>query len=542
MRSSWLDPATWADAFRMSADELSAIPNRLVAQSPQLRTTTSEWVVILLLASAALVPRVFMAYRIPTICTDGSLYVSLAESREKGEIRNGAPHFNGLYTRVLAALHTAGMSWETAGRVWGVGCGTLVVLPLYGWVRRQFNRRTAAVACIAYAAQAKLIEWSPELIRDQTFWLLFTLAIYLMWRATTEVRVLFHCGAVLAILSATLTRFEGAFLVIPYVWWGVVRMVRVREQRFRLALGLSMLVLLPTAGLLWTGKIERALQVATAVFYVDPWERVVAWWSGVPKAGAAPSTDVATTSASRISTPLVRKYVLNVFRSLTVVTAVFVLIGILYYPQLLYRSDHAPVLIVCLAIMAGIWIHLWYSGGEVSSRYGLSVAILAARAAAVGLMRSADDLARRVAHFRPVLCVRAALVPPTLLIVAGCVEALSTRYESRIAKAEVGRWIRQNYGDGSRLAGCDEQLPIVGFYAKASPTTLRTEQGVTDLIRQIREAHPDVVLLSALPFSDEARRRMLDETAAMGLQRASPELTVALRPDTIVLSRDTRRR
>ena len=64
---------------------------------------------------------------------------------------------------------------------------SLTVLPLCGWVRRQFNDQTALLAGVLYAAHPVFIQWSPELIRDPTFWLLFMLTLYLLWRAVTEV-------------------------------------------------------------------------------------------------------------------------------------------------------------------------------------------------------------------------------------------------------------------------------------------------------------------------------------------------------------------
>ena len=93
-----------------------------------------------------------------------------------------------VYPVILLLLHRLGLDWELAAMLWGVVVSSLVVLPLWGWVRRQFDDRVALVACLLYAVHPKFIEWSPEAMRDQTFWLLFMLAIYWLWRAVTEVR------------------------------------------------------------------------------------------------------------------------------------------------------------------------------------------------------------------------------------------------------------------------------------------------------------------------------------------------------------------
>jgi len=108
-----------------------------------------------------------------------------------------------------------GLDWELAAGLWGVTVSSLVVLPLWGWVRRQFDDRVALVACLLYAVNPKFIEWSPEVMRDPTFWLLFMLAIYWLWRAVTEVRYAYFIAAGTAIILASLTRIEGLFLLIP---------------------------------------------------------------------------------------------------------------------------------------------------------------------------------------------------------------------------------------------------------------------------------------------------------------------------------------
>ena len=82
----------------------------------------------------------------------------------------------------LAGLHRLGFDWETAAEFYGVLLSTLAVLPLFGWVRRQFDDRVATVACLLYAFHPKLIEWSPEAVREPSFWFFFLLALYLAMR------------------------------------------------------------------------------------------------------------------------------------------------------------------------------------------------------------------------------------------------------------------------------------------------------------------------------------------------------------------------
>ncbi|HEX5443468.1 MAG TPA: hypothetical protein VFW87_06555, partial [Pirellulales bacterium] len=109
------------------------------------------------LALAALVlfcaaPRGVAAWKLDTLCKDGVFYVQLAEGFERGDLEAGLGRLRlNTYPLILAGLHRAGLDWELASRLWGVAVSSLVVLPLFGWVRRQFDDRTAVCACFLYA-------------------------------------------------------------------------------------------------------------------------------------------------------------------------------------------------------------------------------------------------------------------------------------------------------------------------------------------------------------------------------------------------------
>lgn len=144
---------------------------------------TSTRRIMLLLFAVTLLPRFVMAWLIPTICPDGTTYVAVATwIEEQGTYYRRDLGVN-LYPLILAALHKAGLGWPLAAKLWGVVCASLVVLPLYGWVRRMFDDRIALCAGLLYAFHPKLIEWSPEMVREQTFWLLAALVWYAAWRA-----------------------------------------------------------------------------------------------------------------------------------------------------------------------------------------------------------------------------------------------------------------------------------------------------------------------------------------------------------------------
>ena len=178
-----------------------------------------------LLVLLCLVPRAFMAWKIGGLCPDAVVYIQVAESFDKGLLHEGKYHRFGLnlYPVVLMLLHRSGLDWELAGKLWNVMISCLTVLPLYGWVRRQFDDRVALAAGCLYAMHAELIRWSPEGIRDPTFWFFMVLSLYLLWRAVTEVRLPLFLSGGLALALAAMTRSEGLFLLVPLLLWSFWR-------------------------------------------------------------------------------------------------------------------------------------------------------------------------------------------------------------------------------------------------------------------------------------------------------------------------------
>ncbi len=165
---------------------------------------------------ACLIPRVLLAMRLSSICPDGVLYIGLAKALNEGRLHQAFEIMNlNIYPVVLMFLNRLGLSWEMGGMIWGILISCLVVLPLFGWVRRQFDDTVALTACLLYAVQPVFIQWSPEIIRDPTFWLFFTLSLYLLWRAVIEVRIGLSLAAGLAVTLAILTRFEGLIALDP---------------------------------------------------------------------------------------------------------------------------------------------------------------------------------------------------------------------------------------------------------------------------------------------------------------------------------------
>jgi hypothetical protein len=490
-------------AFSVFAQPLPAdYPDGLrepVSSRPRL--SVSGWVLLALFV-ACLVPRGLMSLKVASVCPDGTLYIRLAQALEAGNFRAGFEEMSvNTYPVILMLLHRAGLDWETAGKLWGVLMASLTVLPLWGLARRQFDDRVALVACVFYAFHSRLIEASPELIRDPTFWFLFTLTLYLMWRAVTEVRLDLYLLSGLTFGLSFLTRFEGLFLLIPLVFWTGRRMLALAEARRRLALGLVLTVslcpaILVMVNLLWLGDASHWELMRTR-----PLELVHLWLGNL--VGRQP--DTATGIACGFADPASRMgygeiawcFIHNGEGGLTPVFALLMFGGLWAWRRVWLRGDHQPLFYVSLTICAGIWIHLWCSQGT-SYRYLFPIVIMGSLFAALGMLSLASRLsgvAGRLLGRSPQW--QAAIAAAMLIGVStlGTADALTSNYGFRRGEPELARWIQERYGPQPVILGSEGVTPVIGYYAQARCHAFPAATSDGIVLASMQQCHPDVILL-----------------------------------------------
>jgi hypothetical protein len=478
-------------------------PNHLAEPEPQRRTLApaGRWIVLLLLA--CLVPRVVMAWCIPSINPDGALYIHLARALDAGDLRGGMQGMN-VYPIILMGLHRAGLSWELAAKFWGVLVSTLVILPLFGWARRQFDDRVALVACFLYIVHPKFIELSPEVIRDSTFWLLFALSLYLQWRAITEVRIGLFLLAAAATVAACLTRFEGLYLYLPLGLWSLYRFLALRTNRGRLALGALLAVTALPALVLGVNLVWHQARGEWLLPRLDPLERVLHWvqsmLAGTPHLESAPAD--AAMAGSLSFRRMLWVFFPHMTRGLSPALALLMFGGMWKYRKIWARRDHQALFYTSLVVMLGNWIQLWYDQ-RMCFRYALPIALIASVFAALGLLSLSDWLVSLAERLR--LSDRArrlALVGPSVLVAAlglgAAVYATEQSLAARGVAVTLGHWLRDRC-QSPVLVGPEGLTPVTSFYADGRAClTYRLDSGNEDSVALlVEQAHPDVVLLHA---------------------------------------------
>ncbi|MBL9094460.1 MAG: glycosyltransferase family 39 protein [Planctomycetaceae bacterium] len=524
----------FASLFVLTDAERAGFPNRLVdRQRPAL---PQAWRTLVLLMLIALGPRLLVAVRIPTPCVDGTRFIGLAEAWQAGDLAPSIYNFN-LYPPILAGLHHCGLSWEAAAKVWGLICSVLTVLPLFGWIRRTFNDRVAVVGCLLYAGHSELVEWSPEMVRDQTFWLLFTTCLYCQWRAATEpgplsYRHFFLVGWLLPLSAAV--RFEGLFLLLPLLAWCRRRAAFSKAEGVRIRRGLIVFALVP-ATLVALAVLFGGDQFRDRLLYLAPWRRVVVAWRSV--FGAA---DVVTPAAilgedaRLVSSVLTLKFLTVLERGVDGLFALVLAIGFAANLRLFCRSDQRPILFVGLIIAAGIWVHLWFTGGA-SSRYSLPIVILGVRCAALGVMQLGTWgglFLARTGYSRII-----PLATATWVLLAGWYSAATTDFTGRRVVAELGERIRRDFGDDRIVVGCEEQLPLIGYYADARivPLTWKAEPAL--LLEEIVRAEADIVVLPRRGTTPESLAAVRKRQSQLKLAEIDLADDPRLRDELVVLAR-----
>jgi hypothetical protein len=486
-------------AFSSFAESLPAdYPNRLrepAAFRPKL--SGGGWIPLALFLGC-LVPRALMSLKIGSVCPDGTLYIRLAEALGAGNFRGAFEEMSvNTYPAILMLLHRAGLEYELAGKLWGVLMGSLAVLPLWGLVRRQFDDRVALLAALIYAFHPRLIEASPELIRDPTFWCFFTLTLYLLWRAVTEVRLTWFLLSGLTFGLSFLTRVEGLFLLIPLVLWTAHRLFGLHAGRARLALGVLLVVgLFPTLllvmNLVWFHDSARWVLIRTR-----PLELAQFWVGSLFGHQPDPLRDVAYGFAETSSRMDFRQsawfFLHNGETGLTPVFALLMFGGLCAWRRVWLRSDHRPLLYVSLAICAGIWIHLWCSQGT-SHRYLFPIVIMGSPFAALGLLSLAAWIGR-VTHHESAWQRRLIAGAVAGMALLGMADALSSQYGFRQAEPRLGQWIVERYGPQPVILGSEGVTPVISYYAHAQCHAFPASTCDGIVIASVEQLHPDVVLL-----------------------------------------------
>jgi hypothetical protein len=513
---------------------------------------TGNWLPLTALFALCLLPRAVMAFRVPGICPDGVLYIRLGKAFEAGrlDLFLADIRFN-IYPLILSALHQAGLGWETAGTTWGVVISSCTILPLYGWIRRAFDDRTALGAGFLYAVHPGLVRWSVEIVRDSTFWFLLAASVYLLWRAMTELRWRWFLAAGTTIALACLTRMEGLALFLLLAAWSLWR---VRQG----AVSPSPLLPFPPSscltvrlllgGLICVSVYPLALLAINQLWYQGNVTDLVRTQPADLARDWARSTITGERETTNLGRPdlgpplpawkLAERYATGLFKGFSAIYLLMLGFGLAaarsYFSGGRSKRQLSALMLALASvagpILLGIWIHLYWSR-EAGPRYFFPIVMLVSPLASAGLWRLLDaaragagtaaqrwsalagywskHLTLRLHRGMSAPRLRFGLLISAIAVVQMLV-AFSGDTRSRAAAVEVGQWVRQRYGPAVRIFGPDGLTQVAAHFAEARSDSYSEYAKTAAVVRRLNRFRPVVVLLAA-----DDRRPREDITAQL---------------------------
>ncbi len=424
-----------------------------------------------------LIPRLWAGTLHDILSPDAVSHLRWAEALEAGNTI-GAFKYTGLnlYVPILLALKCFPCHWVVAAKWWSVAMAILAILPLYGWIRRQFNETLALLGCGFYALHPVLIHDSPLVGRDSTFWLIFSLGLYTSWRAISELRYRWFVAFGLVFAMAIHVRTEGWLLAPLLLMWLFFRLLQAPGRRLTIGLAaLTALAIGPICG----ASISKAVFVPKDVHVskdAHAQKKSPVIGNSRHLARAEKITREATTKPDLIDGTLsmAGRYS-QAFGYLQLILAGM---GVLHWKLRLFGRSKGPLLLLASLSIAAIWTCFCLE--DMDRRYAVPSMIVSLPTIAAGL------------------CLAATWLAPTALRSSGSPErgfALRLRYlmiGSAVVLAamvwasprpllydqsEIGTWIRTNFGPGQRIVVNLKESRLVEHYGEAKVTFKLAQEG-----------------------------------------------------------------
>ena len=535
------------DRYSLIGPAPDDFPNHLADPQPRRVSLPAKPWLLLVLCLLCLVPRTVTALRIPCVGADGVIYIRNATALEAGNLR-GAMWEGGLnlYPAILTVLHRLGLDWEPAAKLWGVAISCLVLLPLWGWLRRQFDDRIALAACLLYILHPVAISESPEMMRDATFWFFFMLAIYWLWRAEEEVRYRYFIGAGMAIPLAALTRVEGLYLLVPLALWTFWRWLALRTGRRKLIAGAAICVMIFPL-LLMLMNVAWLFSHSHWVGMRLPLTRVSTWLASITGQAASGETGLAIHSTMTFGR-MVWVFFPTMTRGLTPIFALLMFGGIWGWRRLWSRRDHQALFATAVVVMCGIWIQLWVDQ-NISPRYATPIVLMASPFAALGLFALAARLVRAAQWLQWREGGQMAVVSCSLAAIAAVNLAMAIPFgkqpfRTRQIEAEIGRLIHEQRRSPAMVVAQAGVATIVMHYSQGKDhLTFRCDQTDEAILGLVSGSHADIVVLKPWrQLTLERCESLVESMASQGMETLDLDRLSIAKSDYFVMARSDRPR
>jgi hypothetical protein len=237
-------------------------------------------------------------------------------------------------------------------------------------------------------------------------------------------------------------------------------------------------------------------------------------------------------------------YVPTLTRGLGPAFALLFLGGAWGWRRIWIRRDCQTLVYTSAVILFGIWVQLWYDK-YICPRYALSIVLMAAPMAALGMLGVLTRIERIAAWFQWSGRRQTALQVAAAAVVAmiGLGDAMlgsGPYFEMRQMSADVGRWVDCEFPARPVLVGPVGITTIASYYAEGTPfRAFRWEADDAAILALVEETHAGVVLLRPTKqLTAERCDALIHRMKPLGLLPVDPAALPSTHGDMHVLVRN----
>jgi hypothetical protein len=172
---------------------------------------------LIILVISAFTIRIFAFANTLMMNMDGPVYIHQARAIYHGlwqAINTCTLDYLTIYTVFIAAAYPVAGNWVHGAMAVNLIFGTLMIIPLYLFLRRFLDEKTSFLTTFIFAMLPVFVVQSVNIIRDPSYWFFSILGLYLLVyddeRKTPFILIL----SSLSFIAATATRLEGIVFII----------------------------------------------------------------------------------------------------------------------------------------------------------------------------------------------------------------------------------------------------------------------------------------------------------------------------------------
>lgn len=195
---------------------------------------------LFILVISALVIRVFAFHNTLMMNNDGTVYIHQARAIYHGlwhAVNSCTIDYLTIYSILIAAAYPMFGDWMHAAMTVNLVFGTLMIIPLYLFLRRFLDEEISFLTTFIFAMLPMFVIQSVNVFRDPSYWFFLSLGLYFLVSDHDDKKPYFLILSSVSFIAAAATRIEGIVFIIGgflYVLM-VFKKQRVRALLFFLA-------------------------------------------------------------------------------------------------------------------------------------------------------------------------------------------------------------------------------------------------------------------------------------------------------------------